>query len=576
VIALPGSFNYSIGPSGDFPTLEAALASPSVVDGMNLHILAGTYTIPNTTGIIITKQVKIFGAGVGYTILSTTASASAPTYAISVRADNVILYGITIQHLTTNNTSIEACIQVKGTGSPPIAISNFVLDSCLIEYIEFGVTILGNDFQISNSTISYVGPANTTRRGIGIYRSVGTCFVSAVTFNNNASTGNVRAIQITSSSPTNVNEILSGDLVLCNNTQSPGAIISQFFIQDNWAGTSNSFSLYVAGNIFDETSAFIALYGTVSNFGNLLNKIMAINNTFGNISGKGMIAIDGVGSSLTFRDYNNIPVLMSGNSPSYRSWRYDFTPAINNSTFNSTDYHSTYNSTGYNNLVFTPVTIKQQSDCCIELYTTSEALMSGYINAGNWKTVFYASSNMGSPGDLQFRYTLSANSTVFYTSNFFTVTEGDILPFVDEMTLPLISLPKTNQLLILRVYATIASPGAAIRIYSRGGGTNGYLSTPLFAAAPLRQAGVYVHPTSLAASTTVTQDITFPTPFASNPIVCCTPMGISGVSTNIEYLLVSVLTPLPNKFTVQIRNLNSTTSASIVRINWFAYSEQIY
>lgn len=561
-ITNPATFNFSIGPSGDFATLEAALASPSVVDGMNLLILPGNYIIPNTTGIVITKQVKIFGSGIGTTILSTTASASAPTYAIVVRADNVTLRGMTIQHLTTNNTSIEACIQVRGAGSPPVTINNFVMDSCLIEYIEFGLTLAGNDFQISNSIISYVGPSNTTRRGIGIYRSVGTCFISAITFNNNASVGNVRAIQITSSSPTNVNEICSGSLVLCNNAQSPGAVISQFFNQDNWTGTSNDFSLYVTGNVFNETSAFVVLYGIVSNFGNLLNKIVAINNTFANVPGKGMIAIDGVGSSLSFRNYNNLPVLVSGNSPTNRSWRIDYTPALN----------STYNSTGYNNLVFLPVTVNQQSDCCIELYTTSETLMLGYINAGQWKSVFYASSTSSS-NTTGFTYTLSANSTVFYASGFIAVPQSEVLPYVDEVTLPLITLQRTNQLLILRVYPTV-DPGQTLRIYSRDG-TNGYLTTPLFAAAPLRQVGIYVHPTSIAALTTVTQDITFPTPFVSNPIICCTPMGITG-STNIEYLIVSVLNPLPNKFTVQIRNLNTTTAATVIRINWFAYSEQIY
>ena len=564
IIEYPSSFDFSVGSSGDFPTIEAALASPSVTDGSTLFVAAENFIIPNSTGIVISKQVKIYGAGAGYTVLSTNASASAPTYAITVRVNDVTLYGMTIRHLTTNNTSVESAILVKGLGIPSSLIANFVMDSCIVEYIEFGVTILADNFQLSNSTLSYVGPNNSTRRAIGIYRSAGICFVSGITFNNNNSTGNLRAIQLASSSPANTVEIFSGDLVLLNNSQTTGATLSQFFIQENWSGVAtNDFSIYAIGNSFNELSAFIALYGVVSNFGNLLNKIVVKNNTFANVPGKGMIAIDGAGSSLTFRDFNNLPIYMSGNSPSQRSWRYDFTPAIN----------STYNSTGYNNTVFLPVTINQQSDCCIELYSTSEVLMSGYLNTGQWKAVFVASSDDLST-ETGFIYTLSCNHEIFYTSPFIPVVSSTPTLYTDQVTLPIVNLNNTNKLLILQVYATVAVDKTLL-FYSRNI-YNGYLTTPLFAATPLRQTGVYVHPTSISASTTVTQDITFPTPFYSNPIVCCTAMGISAASTNIAYLTVSVLDPLSNKFTIQIRNLNTTSSATRVRINWFAYSEQIY
>jgi len=232
-ITIPSTFNYSVGTGGDFADLQTALASVSVTNGMNLRMIAGTYTIPDTTGITISKQVGIYAVD-GTVILQTNASASAPVSAISVRAPNVTLYGMTFRQLKTTNTGGESCINIQDTSvSPATGLNNIVIACCVIEFMEFGIIILGDNFLITKNILSYISGTNTVRRSIGLYRSTGNSFVTQNTIVDNGASGALRFLTLTPTTGT-VNEIYSGNLVVSGNIQSATSPLSQFISQDDF------------------------------------------------------------------------------------------------------------------------------------------------------------------------------------------------------------------------------------------------------------------------------------------------------------------------------------------------------
>lgn len=327
-VIVPGSFDHVVGPTGDFATLQDALASPSVLDGHSIQVQAGTYLVSST--LTIAKQVKIFGAGYDHTIYESAGTSSDPVTMISVTADNVVLSGIAFKHKKTSNTSVETAVSVSGTSFPQTRVANFIMDTCRIEHIEFGLVLRGSNWKVANTQFVYKGPNNSTRRHVGIYGFSGDCFARYNTSSEDIApgvTGNTRWFNITSTTGTNPNETCEGKLILEANVQVSGNL-QQFLSQDNWQGSAGSYELAANLNSTQETSAFVSFYGTSANFGNILSQVTITNNSISNLhggtpaGGKGLIGIDGAGG-VAFRS-SALAVHQSGNTLSNLVFRTDY------------------------------------------------------------------------------------------------------------------------------------------------------------------------------------------------------------------------------------------------------------
>lgn len=364
-VVLPESYDWVVGSGGDFSTLHDAMASASVLDGHKIQVLNGTYE--SNVQLNISKKVKIYGESRAGVILQTSASTSAPVTMINVSVDDVLLKDMTIKHRKTNNTSVETAVVASGGGFPQTRISNFIMDNCLVEHVEFGVVSRGTGWMVSNSTISYMGGTNSTRRHMGVYGFAGDCFVMNNVFKDNAASGSARAIAITSTTGTNPNETNEGNLLVEGNTQE--GPMAQFISQDNWQGSAMSYNLYVKNNTTNETSAFISFYGTSANFGNILGDVTVEGNSISNNHevatglGKGLIGIDGAGSSLSFRS-SALLVHEQSNTLGQLSFRADYAEA--SGSFGSL--------VGYKTAVFNQPQVSQDSS--IGMYPGAPAVPS--------------------------------------------------------------------------------------------------------------------------------------------------------------------------------------------------------
>ena len=295
--------------------------------------------------------MTVFGESKSGVIFQTAGAGADPVDMFNVSVDNVSFQQMTIKQRKTTNTSLESAFNVSGPGSPPTRIANFVLDNVRVEHMEFGVKIRGSNWKIDSCQFSYSGPNNTTRRHIGVYGTLGSCFIVDNQSEDNGATGNTRFICPTSTTGTNPNETMSGDLVVSGNSQSVGSL-SQFYNQDNWQGSAGDFRAFFINNSTNETSAFVVLYGTSANYANILSRVIATGNQLSNFhggtpaGGKGMIAFDGAG--LVSPRSSSLPVESSGNVLVNMMFRTDYTQAIG----------STMSTVGYSTGV-TSVTVTQ-------------------------------------------------------------------------------------------------------------------------------------------------------------------------------------------------------------------------
>jgi hypothetical protein len=288
----PSGTTWTVGTLGgeDFPDLATALASGSVVNGDRLLLSAETFT---TGAITVSKQVTIQGAGLASTVLQTTADGAAPVVFITVSTSNVTLRDLTIKHRRTTNTSIESAISITaGAGS-----SGHYLQGVRVEGMEFCVIIKSDGWQINNCQLAYVGPNNSTRRLIGIYRSDGQGLFCNSTYDsgqNGVITGSTRVVAITTgASPPD--EVLGGYLRIGNVTPSNGFPVHQFFNCDYFGIGATPLTLVVDNCTAAETSLFVGF--VLPSTQPPLTRCAGITlqgNTLTNSHGKGALAIAGV------------------------------------------------------------------------------------------------------------------------------------------------------------------------------------------------------------------------------------------------------------------------------------------
>ena len=298
----------TVGPGGTFPTIQAALLSPTVVNGDTILVLNGVYT--EATSILVTKSVTICGQTRDGTIVTTAGTATDPRTVFAVSVDNVVIARMTIRQLSTEGSTVGTAVAVSGPGFPQTRVNGFLLDNVVIDYTEIGVSLRASNFVVQDSILNYVGPVAPRGFGIIMYGTNGNSIINNVLFGNAPLQLNLRATYITSSTGSNPNENNAGTLTLSNNQQS--SVLGEFFVQDNFQGSFGALTLRFLNNIFSETSTWAASFSVTSLAGNLYAQIVLQNNQASGAGNKGLFAIDGFGSGLTFRS-SPLTVSSTGN-----------------------------------------------------------------------------------------------------------------------------------------------------------------------------------------------------------------------------------------------------------------------
>jgi hypothetical protein len=287
----PTGTTWTVGTLGgeDYPDINTALANASVVDGDRLLLSAQTFT---STAITVSKQVTIQGVGLASTVVQTAGAAGDPVVLFTISVSNVTLRDMTIKQRKTTNTSIETAVSITaGAGS-----SGHYLEAVRVETMEFGVVIRSDGWQINNCELAYVGPNNSTRRLIGVYRSDGQGLFTNSTFDsgqNGVITGNTRVFTVlaTTGLPS---EVLGGYLRLGNITPSNAFPVQQFFNAEWFQPGATPLTFYVDGCTSSETSAFVVwtCADTQPPLAQSASVVMS-GNTLTNVHGKGVYALNG-------------------------------------------------------------------------------------------------------------------------------------------------------------------------------------------------------------------------------------------------------------------------------------------
>ena len=298
----------TVGPGGNFPTIQAALLSSTVVNGDTILVFNGVYT--EAASILVTKSVTICGQTRDGTIVTTAGTPTDPRTVFAVSVDNVVIARMTIRQLSTEGSSVGTAVSVSGPGFPQTRVNGFLLDNVVVDYTEIGVSLRASNFVIQDSILNYVGPVAPRGFGIIMYGINGNSIINNVLFGNAPLQPNLRATYITSSTGSNPNENNAGTLTLSNNQQS--SVLGEFFVQDNFQGAFGALTLRFLNNIISETSTWAASFSVTSLAGNLYAQIVLQNNRASGAGTKGLFAIDGFGSGLTFRS-TPLAVSSSGN-----------------------------------------------------------------------------------------------------------------------------------------------------------------------------------------------------------------------------------------------------------------------
>jgi hypothetical protein len=291
----PTGTTWTVGTLGgeDYPDINTALANASVVNGDRLLLSAQTFT---STAITVSKQVTIQGAGLASTVVQTAGAAGDPVTFIEVTTSNVTLRDMTIKQRRSAPDTNASAVSINPPGGGAGATGHY-LEAVRVETMEFGVVIRSDGWQINNCELAYVGPNNSTRRLIGVYRSGVSGIFANTTYDsgqNGVITGNTRVVHVVSTTGTNPTEVLGGYLGINNITPSNAFPVQQFFNCEQFQPAASPLSLYVTGCTSAETSAFIVW--TCPNTQPPLSQsaIMVLTgNTLTNSHGKGLSALNG-------------------------------------------------------------------------------------------------------------------------------------------------------------------------------------------------------------------------------------------------------------------------------------------
>ncbi len=332
-----GNIWYVASVGGDFPDLQTALASPSVVNGDTIKMAAETFT--TLTQITISKSVRIEGCGAG-PVIRTAGTTDDPTHVLYITVGNVALVNLDVEQRKTVNTSVESAINVQAPGATGIEISG----TTSVTTMEFGIVMHAAQFAIENCDFHYQGAAGNNHRFIAVYGNGGNSRIVDNDFVASSDAPTARTIFCLLTA--GVGDTYAGSLIMSNNTQT-GGNLRQFFLQESFTGAAGGFGLYFANNTYNDANGGIIFYDS-ANLLNLFSSIVLTNNTVSNGAGKGLVGFDGY----------DVGVL-----PGTTNW-YINGNTIANPTISQPGWASACaipGAVGYNTAVFAPFTITYSS-----------------------------------------------------------------------------------------------------------------------------------------------------------------------------------------------------------------------
>ncbi|MCL5436751.1 MAG: hypothetical protein M1549_02665, partial [Candidatus Dependentiae bacterium] len=270
---------YVASSGGDFTDLASALASGSVGDGDIISMACETFS--TTTEITVSKSVTIQGCSSG-TVLQM------PSTGTSYNLLSVTANSVTIQNLTLIQQKPHDVADASTVISVANGVTGFHADKLNITTTDWGILMRSAQGIIENSNFYYQGVAGVKHRFLGFYGNTGTTLVRNNTFYPSSDTPVAKTIfcYLTDTSD------YAGELIFQNNTQAGTGNLLQFFLQDSFPGIAGGFTLYFAGNSYNDLSGGIIFYGG-SDFMDLFASITVVNNTVSNGGGKGLVGFDG-------------------------------------------------------------------------------------------------------------------------------------------------------------------------------------------------------------------------------------------------------------------------------------------
>jgi len=307
-------YDWCVGeyPCDDFPTLEAALASPSVVDGQRIRIRNGVYV--SLAPITISKRVIIRGESRESTILRTSATDADPVTFIVVNSPDVAICNLSIGHFRTLASASNLALSVSG--------SNFILDSVNIVNVEGAVNISSSNWVMRACSFTYRGPVtNSVIAAINIVNSNGNAHILGCHFDNTGVTSTVSSARLVEATYAP----LSGGLYFENNIAS--GRVSEVIRLYSVTGAANSFIVSLKNNIISELDSVVLIRSSTFEFGNMFSQLVASNNRFSGAHGTGIFSIRSISGTRVFRAVGNpIPLHIASNTivtPTIASgWQY--------------------------------------------------------------------------------------------------------------------------------------------------------------------------------------------------------------------------------------------------------------
>ena len=293
-----GGTMHTVGAGGDFATLSAAIADPSVASGDKLKLIGASIT--EAALVTVDKTLEI------YSEVNTVLQRDSTNAVLKITAGSVYIHDFTITNNQQANLDAggqSCCINADTMNRNAYSgVSGVYIENMTFNHPKVGVFMSGDGWVINNCTFNVNAAsqtAGTTLRPIFLYGTVNECFIENNTINTSLDSSRTIGIFFDSRNDGIAPAYASGyqgAVVVQNNTivknganGAPRSYmdLTGFYRQSGPASTNGNlgeFSLYIVGNNFgtDYASSPCVFFGRTGVLPfSFFNILLVQNNTFG-------------------------------------------------------------------------------------------------------------------------------------------------------------------------------------------------------------------------------------------------------------------------------------------------------
>lgn len=283
-IPAPTGNTIQVGSTRLYTTIQSAIDAAS--NGDLLLLDAETFVISST--IMVNKSVTIEGQGIASTEVITTTSSVVSMFSITV--SDVVISNMKIVQNFPSVLSVESVITVNNFAT------GIYIDNCEISVCELGISVIAEEFQITNCNFTYAPLAslNNSYYYILISSTSGTSIIDNNTFV--SASGNTRCRFIIITNVTVSSGTLQGKLLISNNSQAVSPFtLRHLFLIEEFVGTD--FEVFINNNTTVNEGNVPVLFFNANN--DIFSFIEVVGNNIQNTAGKGLIGIDGSSAGTT-------------------------------------------------------------------------------------------------------------------------------------------------------------------------------------------------------------------------------------------------------------------------------------